>query len=116
MCLNIVIATYVIKTYYVVLWLWRLQVWVYDSQKIGQNACCEAKVPFQTLYPSSSSSSSLNGSIDSVFYSYHFRRMFVFAGEDVYENVAYDDRTPGVNLLQRLDAWYHVWYDICDVE
>jgi len=42
--------------------------------------------------------------------------MFVFSGENVYENVAYDERSPGVNLLRRLDAWYHVWYDICDVE
>jgi len=72
-------------------------------------------VPFQTLYPSSSSSS-LTGNIDSIFYSYHFRRMFVFAGESVYENVAYDERSPGVNLLQKLAAWYNVFYDICDVE
>ena len=42
--------------------------------------------------------------------------MFVFAGEHVYENVAYDEGSPGVNLLRRLGAWYDVWYDICDVE
>jgi len=42
--------------------------------------------------------------------------MFVFAGEDVYENVAYSERSPGVNLLRRLAAWHDVWFDICDVE
>jgi len=42
--------------------------------------------------------------------------MLFFAGEDVYENVAYKDRSPGVNLLMRIAAWYDVWCDICDVE
>ena len=116
-----------------------MQVWVYDSRLIGRNACCESKLPFQTLYPSSppseeqSSSTSTPsqvesssvtprspslgiGGIDAVFYSYHHRRMFVFAGDQVYENVAYDERAPGVNLLRPLAAWYDVWFDICDVE
>ena len=93
------------------------QVWVYDSRQIGQNACCESKLPFQTLYPSAASeTASLTGHIDAVFYSYHYRRMFVFAGEDVYENVAYDESSPAVNRLRRLAAWYDVWFDICDVE
>jgi len=42
--------------------------------------------------------------------------MLFFAGEDVYENVAYSERSAGVNSLRRFGAWYDIWYDICDVE
>jgi matrix metalloproteinase-21 len=33
-------------------------VWIYNSQEIGRNACCEAKVTFSSLYPTSTISQS----------------------------------------------------------
>jgi hypothetical protein len=58
----------------------------------------------------------LSGSISTVFYSYHFRSMFFFQGEEVYENVAYDERNSAVNRLMYRGPWYTIWYDICDVD
>jgi hypothetical protein len=110
------------------------QVWVYNPREIGRNACCERKVSFSSLFPTVVDSPSaaeaspsltaktppqpppLTGSISTVFYSYHFRSMFFFHGEAVYENVAYEERTPAVNRLVYRGPWYNLWYDICDVD
>lgn len=73
----------------------------------------------------------LNGSVDTVYYSYHFRSVYMFTGEDVYELVAHGHVTDDTDAaatgqtgevdrrwagLRRIAPWYNIWFDICDVE
>lgn len=100
-----------------------MQVWMYDPQDIGRNACCvHAKRLFTQLFPmlDPTDRNPLTGHVTTVYYSYHHRAVFMFRGEQVYELVAATSNGGGTNSawagLGRLRPWYNIWFDICDVE
>ena len=91
------------------------KVYAYDPKKIGQQGCCEYKELFIHLYPMAVDSTDVvTGNVDAVYRSFYRRSVFMFIGENVYENKAFRTGVPGMNQLVKLGPWYNRWYDICD--